>query len=89
MQSNLFNVRKAFSLVEMMVVLLILAVVLAIVVPALSAARNTARKLADLTQMYWALKFEHGELKAKVEPRDPPTPEPRQTFVPLASMRKP
>jgi len=38
--------RRAFSLVEMMVVLLILAVVLAIVVPALSAARNTARKAA-------------------------------------------
>lgn len=51
MQTDLLNVgagrvRRAFSLVEMMVVLLILAVVLAIVVPALSAARNTARKAA-------------------------------------------
>jgi prepilin-type N-terminal cleavage/methylation domain-containing protein len=54
MQTSLLVVRgarRAFSLVEMMVVLLILAVVLAIVVPALSAARNTARKAATNSLM--------------------------------------
>lgn len=54
MQTSLVLVRgarRAFSLVEMMVVLLILAVVLAIVVPALSSARNTARKAATNAMM--------------------------------------
>lgn len=58
MQSKLVHMRaarslsaRAFSLVEMMVVLLILAVVLAIVVPALSSARNTARKAATTALM--------------------------------------
>ena len=62
---------------------------LLIALAALAYARNTARKLAELTQMYWALKFEHGELKAKVEPRAPAAPQPQQTFVPLASMKRP
>ena len=46
-------------------------------------ARRTARQLAQITEMYWQLKFDHGELKAKVDPSTPPAPEPKQTFVPL------
>ena len=63
------------------------ALVVALV--ALAYARHTARKLAELTQMYWTLKFEHGELKAKVDPREPAATQPKQTFVPLASIKKP
>ena len=37
--------------------------------------------------MYWQLKFDHGELKAKVDPPTPPAPEPKQTFVPLTRLR--
>ena len=45
-QVHIGGSRRAFSLVEMMVVLLILGVVLAIIVPSLGAARNAARKAA-------------------------------------------
>ena len=62
---------------------------LIVAIAALAYARHTARRLAEVTQMYWALKFEHGELKAKVDPREPAAPQPKQTFVPLASMKKP
>jgi hypothetical protein len=38
--------------------------------------------------MYWQLKFDHGELKAKVDPPKPATPEPQQTFVPLSQLKR-
>ena len=41
-----------------------------------------------LEEMYWQLKFDHGELKAKVDPATPPAPEPKQTFVPLIRLRQ-
>ena len=65
----------------------ILALVVA--VAALVYARRVGRQLAQMTEMYWQLKFDHGELKAKVSPPEPAAPQPRQTFVPLASMKKP
>ena len=52
-------------------------------------ARRTARQLAHITDLYWQLKYDHGELKAKLDPRAPAAPEPKQTFVPLSSIRKP
>ena len=55
---------------------------------ALVQARRTARQLAQITEMYWQLKFDHGELKAKVDPAIPPKPEPRQTFVPLSQLKR-
>lgn len=64
----------------------ILALIVA--VAALAYARRTGRQLAQVTEMYWQLKFDHGELKAKVLPTEPAAPQPRQTFVPLASMKK-
>jgi hypothetical protein len=65
----------------------ILALVVAVV--ALAYARRIGRQLTQMTEMYWQLKFDHGELKAKVAPPEPSMPQPRQTFVPLASMKKP
>ena len=50
-------------------------------------SRRLARKLAILEEQYWALKFEHGELKAKVAPPAPNAPPPQQTFVPLTRLR--
>jgi hypothetical protein len=55
---------------------------------ALVQARRTARQLAQITEMYWQLKFDHGELKAKVDPPIPVQPAPQQTFIPLSSMKK-
>jgi len=51
-------------------------------------ARRTARQLAQITEMYWQLKFDHGELKAKVAPPAPVQPGPQQTFVPLSSIKR-
>ena len=50
---------------------------LLIAVIAFAHARRTARKLAILEEQYWQLKFEHGELKAKLEPESKPN------FIPL------
>ena len=51
-------------------------------------ARRTARKLAILEEQYWQLKFDHGELKAKVDPSTLPPQEPKQTFVPLTQLKR-
>ena len=64
----------------------VLALVVSLV--ALAHARSTARKLAQITEMYWQLKFDHGELKAKVDPPSPAAPEPRATFVPLTQLKR-
>ena len=67
-------------------VVAIAALVVALI--AVITARRTARQLAEVTQMYWQLKFDHGELKAKVDPPQPVAPVPQQTFVPLSSVKK-
>ena len=62
---------------------------------ALATARRVARRLEELSQQYWELRFEHGELKARVKGLAP-TPEEiasaqpavQQTFVPLASIKR-
>jgi hypothetical protein len=51
-------------------------------------SRHTARKLAEVTYLYWQLKSDYGELKAKVDPPQPKTPAPQQAFVPLSSIKK-
>ena len=58
-------------------------------------ARRLSRRLAQLTEQYWELKFQHGELKERVKALAP-TPEERaaaqppvqQTFVPLSSIKR-
>ena len=60
---------------------------LLIAVVAFAHSRRTARQLALMTEMYWQLKFDHGELKAKVDPPAPVAPASQQTFVPLSSMK--
>jgi hypothetical protein len=60
---------------------------LTIAVAAFVHARRTARQLAQVTEMYWQLNFDHGELKAKVDPSAPAAPAPKETFVPLSRLR--
>jgi len=67
---------------------IVTVVALLVALAALLHSRRTARQLADVTQMYWQLKFDHGELKAKVDPPDPKPAVPQQTFVPLSSIKK-
>jgi len=61
---------------------------LVVALAALMQARRTARQLAQVTEMYWQLKFDHGELKAKVDPPQPAAPEPKATFVPLTQLKR-
>jgi hypothetical protein len=61
---------------------------LVVAATALMHSRRTARQLAQITEMYWQLKFDHGELKAKVDPPSPAAPEPRATFVPLTQLKR-
>jgi hypothetical protein len=61
---------------------------LVIAVIAYAYARRTARKLGMLEEMYWQLKFEHGELKAKVDPASPAGPETTSNFIPLTRLRQ-
>ena len=61
---------------------------------ALATARRLSRRLAQLTELYWELKYEHGELKARVkalaptpeeQPRRPRRRRSSRSFVPLSS----
>jgi hypothetical protein len=60
-------------------------------------ARRTARRLEQLSQMYWELKYQHGELRVQVQrltgegPRvssAPPSPPPTDSFIPLTSLKR-
>ena len=61
---------------------------LVIAVVAYAYARRTAHQLAMLDEMYWQLKFEHGELKAKVDPSSAARPEAKANFIPLTQLKR-
>jgi hypothetical protein len=71
-------------------------VALLVALLALSAARRTRRRLDQLQQSYWDLRYEHGRLKAQVkrldpeEPQEPEAPpaQPATTFIPLSSLKR-
>jgi hypothetical protein len=61
----------------------------------LATARRLSRRLAQLTELYWELKFDHGELKARVkavahtpEEAAAAVPPVQQSFVPLSSLKR-
>ncbi|MEZ5283772.1 MAG: hypothetical protein R2712_02955 [Vicinamibacterales bacterium] len=63
---------------------------LAAALVALLLQRRQARKLAQITEMYWQLKYDLGEVKAAVAPAEPePPPMPATAFVPLAAVKRP
>ena len=64
---------------------------------ALRQARRTARRLEQVSQMYWELKYLHGELRAQLRQDSdalpptatPPSPRPAtEGFVPLTSLKR-
>ena len=62
---------------------------------ALATARRLSRRLSQLSEQYWELKYEHGELKSRVraiaptsEERAAAKPPAQQTFVPLTSLKR-
>ena len=83
-----------------MLTLLWLLAVAAVIgaVAALAKARRLARRLERLTESYWELRYEHGQLRARVNRLDPEpaggAPEPQRppagttAFVPLSSLKR-
>lgn len=67
---------------------IVAVVALTVAVVAYVQSRRTARQLAQITEMYWQLKFDHGELKTKVDPAAPAAPKPKETFVPLTQLKR-
>jgi len=67
-------------------------------VAALIRARQVSRRLERLTESYWELRYEHGQLRSRVarldpEPGAPAEPDPARqggttTFVPLSSLKR-
>ena len=64
---------------------------------ALVQARRLARRLQRLTESYWELRYEHGQLRARVNRLDPeasaqgadvPQTTGATAFVPLSSLRR-
>lgn len=62
---------------------------------ALATARRLSRRVAQLNELYWQLKYDHGELKARVKAIRPTpdeaaasAPPVQQSFVPLSSLKK-
>jgi hypothetical protein len=64
-------------------------------------ARRTARRMAELSEMYWELKYQHGELRAQLlqsqgprrsgveaAPSPATTGKPPEAFVPLTSLKR-
>ncbi|MSO45259.1 MAG: hypothetical protein EXQ59_00610 [Acidobacteria bacterium] len=61
-------------------------------------ARRTARRLEQLSQMYWELKYQHGELRVQWQrvagelpaSAEPPAPiaRPNDSFIPLISLKR-
>jgi len=63
---------------------------------ALLRARRAVKRLERLTESYWELRYEHGQLRARVERLDPASAQPAETgpqpgtatFVPLSSLKR-
>jgi hypothetical protein len=80
-----------------MLLWLLAAAAALVAVAALVKARRLARRLERLTESYWELRYEHGQLRARVNRLDPEQPGPAtepasQTgataFVPLSSLKQ-
>jgi hypothetical protein len=71
-----------------------------VAVAALVKARRLAKRLERLTESYWELRYEHGQLRARVNRLDPEAPSPAvageeisrltgaTAFVPLSSLKR-
>jgi hypothetical protein len=60
-------------------------------------ARRTAQKLEKLSQMYWELKYQQGELRVQLQRAlgdappavpQPPAERPTDGFIPLSSLKR-
>jgi hypothetical protein len=76
---------------------LITGAALVVALVAWSRARRTAKRLEQLSQMYWELKYQHGELRVQLQRATGELPPPGATapaasasdsFIPLASLKR-
>jgi hypothetical protein len=75
---------------------LITLAALAVGIASFAKARRVARRLERLTESYWELRYEHGQLRARVNRLDPeqappaaaPQPAGTTAFVPLSSLKR-
>jgi hypothetical protein len=58
-------------------------------------ARVALRRQEQLTQMYWELKYQHGELRQQLQriasgdaPPEPPVSRPTEQVIPLSSLKR-
>ena len=71
---------------------------LVVALVAWNQARRTAKRLAQVSEMYWELKYQQGELRVRVQRMggDPPPPSPQgpapgqpgESFVSLSSLKR-
>jgi hypothetical protein len=71
---------------------------LVVAVAAFLKARRAAKRLERLTETYWELRYDHGQLRARLDRLDPEAPpaahadskvKPGSTnFVPLSSLKR-
>ena len=71
---------------------------LVVALVAWSQGRRTAKRLAQLSELYWELKYQQGELRAKVQrvsgeappppPQAPGLGQPGEAFVPFNSLKR-
>ena len=67
-----------------------------VAVTAILKARRLAKRLERLTESYWELRYEHGQLRARVNrldpeptaPAEPVPPAGATAFVPLSSLKR-
>jgi hypothetical protein len=85
----LVNVRLLSSLLW-----LLIGVALGLAVVSFLRARRVSRRLDELSAAYWELRYEHGQLRARVarlepqEPGDDDAPTGSTAFIPLSSLKR-
>ncbi len=79
---------------------LLVAAAVLLAVMSLIWGRRTTKRIERLSQSYWELRYEHGQLNARVSRLEPPADapgsdhvgeapaQPKSNFVPLSSLRK-
>jgi hypothetical protein len=68
-------------------------VAVVIAVAALARARRIGRRLDQLVESYWELRYEHGQLRAQIDQlqhgkASPAAPTGTTAFVPLSSIKR-
>jgi hypothetical protein len=76
---------------------IVAAAALVVAFAAWAQTRRTAKRLEQLSQMYWEVKYQYMELRMRLEqtsghasppPRTPERPLATDAFVPLASLKR-